>query len=251
MLGDKVPMTRSASFILIISFLLLLTAFPLTAKTALHFSSAQEGSLNGGEIIINVLESTEELSVVTDDEQYALYLKSLKKLRPTYLCECIKKIPVEGNSDLPSKLDDLMLDIGGYTKIPYYSQYNDVHTYLFQEATLLTKETEGSTVEITAKFEMSPFDPFKINMIRVKYDGTSFYRCRNTQNINYLTFFRAASKNNMDISLYVSSDGEFYYIYSIGAIKTFKFPFFEKRIRMAIVNRLNDFASYFLLAVSD
>jgi len=241
-----ISLKKSVAFVFV-AFFALLT--PVFAKNSINLFDEEKKDFDEGELIIRVLNNPSFLSLKTDNKEYEEYLQIIRNLKPTYLCECIKKIPYKGHEDLLNVIDDNMLDIPSYVKIPYYSEYNDVHTVLFLESVPLTMNKTNNNADLTARFYMPPFDRFNIELQRSLYSQNAIYKCENITSINYIRFFRAVSKKNMKVSLFIWNDGESWYLYSIGAIKTFKFPFVEKRIRMAIVNRLKDFATYFVTLI--
>ena len=235
-----------SSLFFAVLFLCPLHSFTADSTSRLDLDEENARLLSEGEIVMNVLDKPSELCLVTEDEEFSDYLEEVKKLNAVYLCECIKTVPYKGHENLMDVIDASMLDIPCYLKIPYYSEYNDVHTFLFFEAQELKREEMEEETSLDARFYMPPFDRFTVNLDCRRGDGKALYKCTNTANINYRFFFRAASKKNMKVSLFLFRNGDDWYLYSIGAIKTFRFPFFESRIRMAIVNRLKDFASYFV-----
>ncbi len=221
-------------------------------KNKLNLSEAEMKFLTNGEVLVNVLDKCDDLAFLPGDDDFSVYMNEIRQLKPTYLCECIKVFPYSGGENILEVIDEAMLDIPSYVRIPYYSQYNDVYTVLFlesQQLDYIKRGADGSDISLDARFYMPPFDRFNINLQRTISSEKALYKAYNTTNVTYRWFFRAVSKKNMKISLFVFHDDENWYFYSIGAARTIKFPIAGARIRMAVINRLKDFASYFVSLV--
>ena len=136
-------------------------------------------------------------------------------------------------------LKDLLYSKTFLEQIPYYSQYNEATSNLYDSVFF-----SGSSIRV----EMSPFKPFSGEITFFQNDTDLNWTYRNTDTIKY-SWFSVVSAGNMVTYIAATHNNDILKISGLAAIKTFPFlHLFGKRIDDAVEGRI--LAIFYALAES-
>lgn len=201
--------------------------------------------LNKGELLIKNINFkkniclNENLNILSVE-----LLNSIDELNPKYLAEVIQFKPIQGNEDLPERLEKVLNNVSDYAGIPYYSVKAEKWYNLYDSATIINKTEEGNKVIINADLKMEPFDIVKETIEISKADNQILYVATNDNLLRYLDKFDCIWPNKMKICIYLFKDGDNWILYGIGGVNAPRIPFFTERIQTSFINRINTFCSF-------
>ena len=219
-----------------------LQALPPSVQVAAPDAEA----LAAGETLIRSVKSTQSVGLQSTNAAAQQLLTELQRLQPSYLAEVIKVVPYAGNEGLMERVKTLVLDIPAYVRIPYHSRWGT--SPLFRTAQVQSHAAQGTTEVFNCNLHMEPFTAYKATVTATTTSDTFYYTCINEEKLAYqlLFSFTAVKKQKMLASLVVFKDGDYLVLYAVGGAKAPYFPFAQKRVEAAFINRIRDFCSYFL-----
>lgn len=227
----------------------LLCFFALSCLNALpkctqKMAYSDKAALLRGETLVRSIKNASSCAVTSPAT--AALQQSIREIQPSYLAEVIKVVPYEGNEELISHVQALVVDIPSYMRIPYHSRWGD--SPLFSIARIQEKNAHGATVIYKALLKMEPFSAFTATVTTRKLQDSFYYACTNEEPLLYrfLFDFSAIKKHKMLSGLSIFVEDDFIVLYALGGAKTPFFPFAQKRIESAFMNRITDFCTYFL-----
>ena len=218
-----------------------------------NLTQTDRQELLSGKTVYKNLKSVSNISL-TDTENV---LKSIKELKPNYIAEIIRIIPVSKKPELINELYTILNDIPSYKGIPYYSERNDLWVDLYSEAKIIDKtESADWNSLINAEFYMKPFgtilskilikaghEDFK-TVSSGKSDLTSlYYENINTSPVLYRDI-TCIKPQKMKSVIYVFKSGDYWILYGIGGADAPRLPFLTSRIEVSFINRIKTFCNY-------
>lgn len=201
--------------------------------------------LNKGELLIKNINFKKNICLNENSNNLSVeLLNSIDELNPKYLAEVIQFKPIQGNEDLPERLEKVLNNVSDYAGIPYYSVKAEEWYNLYDSATIINKTEEGNKVIINADLKMEPFDIVKETIEISKADNQILYVATNDNLLRYLDKFDCIWPNKMKICIYLFKDGDNWILYGIGGVNAPRIPFFTERIQTSFINRINTFCSF-------
>lgn len=218
-----------------------------------NLTQTDRQELLSGKTVYKNLKSVSNISL-TDTENV---LKSIKELKPNYIAEIIRIIPVSKKPELINELYTILNDIPSYKGIPYYSERNDLWVDLYSEAKIIdkTESAEWNSL-INAEFYMKPFGTI-LSKILIKADHADFktvssgksdltslyYENINTSPVLYRDI-TCIKPQKMKSVIYVFKSDDYWILYGIGGANAPRIPFLNKRIEVSFINRIKTFCNY-------
>ena len=210
-----------------------------------NLSKADLETINSGEILIKKINFTRNMCLNEGINPFGdKLIKVYHKLYPKYLAEIIQKRPVEGNEDLPERLNEILVNISDYAGIPYFSERTQSWWDLYTSASIVEEKDTENGKEILADIEMEPFGTIK-QQISIESEGnTLLYDSINLNKLSYYDKFDCVWPKKMKMSIFLFQDGENWVLYGIGGVNAPRIPFFTERIDTSFINRIKTFCNY-------
>jgi len=167
-----------------------------------------------------------------------------KDLNPKYLAEVIQIKPVQGNEDLPERLNEILSNISDYAGIPYFSERHQCYFDLYSSAKIVSESGTENKKEYIAEIEMEPFGTVN-QKIDIESNGdVLLYDSVNLNKLSYLEKFDCVYPKKMKMTILLFREGENWVLYGIGGVNAPRIPFFTERIDTSFINRIKTFCNY-------
>lgn len=212
-----------------------------------NLTQSERQELLQGKIVIRKLSNCSEISLNPSENSLNLFLNKFINLKPTYIAEIVRIIPVKENEDLISKIQSILTDIPSYKGIPYYSERNEYWVDLYSEAKILSQSSDNSGIyaesNLKSYFYMKPFGDIFSDIKVLNNKEMLFYENINAEDIKYDNF-TCIKKQKMISSIYVFKSDDYWILYGIGGANAPRIPFLNKRIEVSFINRIKTFCNY-------
>lgn len=237
-----------------LSILLVVCLFLTTAAFAFdptvfnkNLSSSEYAQLENGETLVRNIGKINKISINPINEDITTLINTIKVLKPKYLVEIIKVLPYEGNEDIFTTLEEVLLDVEGYVGIPYYSVRNETWYDLYSGAVVQKSETtqkeETQTTNVDVVFEMEPFGSVDTHLSVVKTAESLLFESINMTKMAYYGV-NAINEKKMKTLIYAFKSGDSVILYGVGAIDAPVIFFIKERVETALVNKIKTFCIY-------
>lgn len=173
-----------------------------------------------------------------------LLIKEIKDLNPKYLAEVIQIKKIEGNEDLPERLENLLNNVSDYAGIPYYSERAEEWYDLYTSAEIKNQTVDGNKTIIDAEFLMDPFDIVEEKITMINENDSIVYIAENQNKLRYLDKFDCIWPKKMKICIFLFKNDDNWILYGIGGVNAPRIPLFTERIQTSFINRINTFCSF-------
>ncbi len=221
-------------------FPVLITALPFNK----NISSEDIAKVMSGKTIIRNVDNYKNLCITANNEGIKKAENVIYNLKPAYLAEIIKVIPIENNKSLDKEIQKLLVSISDYAGIPYYSEHGNKWYDLYSSAKILNKTITGNQTNITADLKMEPFGVINTDIVIIKNKNYTYYCSTNTNKMKYYDKFTCVYPENMKSVIILFKDNGNWILYGMGGVHALKVPFFDKRIETSFMNRIKTFCNY-------
>jgi hypothetical protein len=229
-------------------FVLFFFLTSLFAAAALPFddtlSAAELTDLKSGKVLIRNIGSYRKMSLTSKNKGAERIRDLMKDLRPTYLAEVIKIVPIKGNEDLDRRINDILLSIEDYAGIPYYSERAEKWYDLYSSAKIISSKKDGNSAMILADLEMSPFGVINTDILNENTGNYIYYESTNLNKLRYEDKITCVMPEKMKSSIVVFKDGNNWILYGAGGVAAPWIPFFNERIETSFINRIKTFCNF-------
>lgn len=226
--------------------LLLLLSSSLFANTFNNKLTAEEKAiLDNGVVLIRNIDFYKNICLdKSDDKQIQKVKKEIHELQPKYLAEVIQIKPYAGNEDLPSKLRDILYNVGDYAGIPYWSEQKNRWYDLYDSAHIEDEISDGTFTELNCIFKMQPFGLVEEYITLEESSDKIIYMTKNMNKLRYHDKFDCVYPQKMKMCIVLFRDGENWVLYGIGGVNAPRVPFFTERIETSFINRIKTFCNF-------
>jgi len=213
-----------------------------------NLSEEDIAKLNAGETIIKNIGYARKACLENNINDKADELISLiKDLSPKYLAEVIQFKPIEGNEDLPARLEEVLNNVEGYVGIPYYSVRHERYYDLYSSAKINSRTDTEEKSALNVTLEMEPFGP--IDELFEVYKGEDYllYTTSNLSKIRYQDKVDCFGPNKMKVAIILFKYEDNWILYGIGGVNAPHIPLLAERIETSFINRIKTFCNYVFL----
>lgn len=229
-------------------FVLGICAFAFTDDLSSLFNkniTKQElNTLQSGQILIRKLSNINK-SVLKTNSKTESIIKEIKDRNPNYLAEIICVIPKSKCPNLIEQVETTILDFDSYTKIPYYSEYNDLWVNLYESATLNSKKQDKDTTKLNYTVYMRPFEYITLDaQLTVQPNYLSFYTINTTTAVWDRSSLVSIKPKKMYSAISVYEDSDYYVLFGVGSLNAPSIIFLRDRLDMAFLGRIKYFTKY-------
>ena len=201
--------------------------------------------LEEGEVVIRSIDKYNNMSIESDNSGVIKLREKVRKLGPNYLAEVIQIKPYKGNEDLPEKLYKALSNIPDYKGIPYWSERHQTYFDLYDEAEIIQRIGEGTSVEkILAKLNMEPFGEIYAPIVIEKNSDYILYVSTNNNGMKFKGV-TCVKKGNMQSDIILFRDGDNWVLYGVGGVNAIKVWFLQDRIETSFIGRIKSFCNFF------
>lgn len=210
-----------------------------------NLTSEELTHLESGEVLIKNIKFKNKMCLAEgQSEQADQLISQIKNLNPKYLAEVIQIRPIEGNEDLPEKLNTLLNSVSDYAGIPYWSEQAQEYFDLYSKAEIVKQEQTDNKNIIYADLLMQPFGTVNEYMELYYTDDCVLYLSKNLNKLSYYDSFDCVGKEKMNLCIYLFKDGDNWILYGIGGVNAPRIPFFTERIETSFINRIKTFCNF-------
>ena len=210
-----------------------------------NLSVAERGVLASGKTLIKNTSSYKKMCLETGNPQVQKLRQIIMEMKPAYFAEVIKEYPVQGMEDLPSVFSALVTDVSSYAGIPYFSERKQKYYDLYTWAKVTSSSQQGSTLKMTADFEMKPFGEVSMRIETETGKDFFWYESTNTTLMRYYDKFDCVKPENMKSLIVVFKSDDKWILYGAGAVKAPSVFFLRDRVDTSFMNRIKAFCAYF------
>ena len=176
-------------------------------------------------------------------------LNMTQDLNPNYLAEVIYTLPYQGNETFLDQIETILADISLYTEILYDPNEDGDGVPLFPKVQPTGLFTNGNELHITSLLCMNPFDEYDSELVLERTDNSLLFYQLNLGKIQYKNI-KLVSKQNMLAGISVFRYNDYWVVYAQGGVRALKLPFLRKKLEAAFINRIKDFASFYIKKVA-
>lgn len=230
----------------------ILTALTLSILTqnffALPFnmklSNEDLQKIHNEEVLIKSIDKCKNMALQSDNPGAVKLQQIINELNPNYLAEIIQVRKIEGNEDLPEKLQAVLEDVEHYSGIPYWSVQHKCYFDLYG-ITLIenTEQVNENKKIIHSIIDIRPFGFTRVPLTFEKTDDYFLYTMSNDMKLAHKGITCVKPDNMLSIIL-LFKDGDNWVLYGLGGVKAPKVAGFERRIETAFINRAKTFCQY-------
>lgn len=167
----------------------------------------------------------------------------VKKLKPSYLVEVIRTVPIDQASEYLERLTDNLSDVESYKNIAYYSVYNKVWDSLYRNIEIKSRNTDATGMNLWVYGEIIPFSPYEFNVHISRNENNLVYYSINNTALQYHGF-DCVGKDDFVLSVYTFRCNDHLVIYGIGGVNAPVLPLVKERIETSFINRIITFCTY-------
>lgn len=206
-------------------------------------SDAEKITLSQGNTLIRNTKKSSNMILLPCNSLTQQVILDITKLKPSYLAEIIRIIPVNKKPNLLKDLKQILTDIPSYKGIPYYSEYNKIWVDLYSKAQIKSTMNIGKSQKISADFYMNPFDDFCATIILNDGGNNLFYENYNSTPIIYKGI-SCISSGNMKSYIIAFESQDYWILYGIGGVNAPRIPLLTNRIELSFINRIKTFCNF-------
>lgn len=227
------------------AFLLIFNSQIFSATFNEKLTDDERASLASGDILIRNIDFYRNMCLDLEGNEKAEFIKNeIHDLHPQYLAEVIQYKPLEGNEDLPQRLEEILYNVGDYAGIPYWSEQKQKWYDLYDSAEIVESREEDNKTLLKCIFKMQPFGIVDEEIILEQTPESVIYAATNMNKLRYLDKFDCVFPRKMKICIFLFKTDDQWILYGIGGVNAPRIPFFTERIETSFINRIKTFCNY-------